>query len=366
MSLLPDAEAFRRLVDGSHRGAAAELARAALGALAVPYGAAVRARNLAYDRGVLPALPAHVPVISVGNLTLGGTGKTPLVAWTVRQCLARGRRPAIVSRGYGVARGQTSDEAAELALVLPGVAHVADRDRVAAARMAVSHGADAIVVDDGFQHRRLVRDLDIVTIDATDPFGCGHVFPRGMLREPLGGLARAQAVVLTRADAVDPGRREAIIAALAEVCRDRGPRVWAQAAHAPHRLRTSSCRELPLDAVRGRRVAAFCGIGNPAAFRRTLERLGAEVVAFRPFPDHHAYSAADVASLGSLAADARADLALTTLKDLVKLPHETLRDAPLAALEIAIEFLAGEADLDRLVQSAIRAGRGAACNGGTA
>lgn len=366
MSLLPDAEAFRRLVDGSHRGAAAELARAALGALAVPYGAAVRARNMAYDRGVVPALPAHVPVISVGNLTLGGTGKTPLVAWTVRQCLAGGRRPAIVSRGYGVARGQTSDEAAELALVLPGVAHVADRDRVAAARMAVSHGADAIVVDDGFQHRRLVRDLDIVTIDATDPFGCGHVFPRGMLREPLGGLARAHAVVLTRADAVEPDRRREIVAALAKVCGRRGPQVWAQAAHAPHRLRTTSGRELPLDAVRGQRVAAFCGIGNPAAFRRTLERLGAEVVEFRPFADHHAYSAADVALLGSLATDARADLALTTLKDLVKLPHETLRDIPLAAVEIAIEFLAGEAELDRLVQSAIRAGRGAACNGGTA
>lgn len=366
MSLLPDAEAFRRLVDGSHRGPTAGVARAALGMLSLPYAAAMWARNTAYDHGVLPALPAGVPVISVGNLTLGGTGKTPLVAWTARQCLAGGRRPAIVSRGYGVARGQTSDEAAELALVLPGVAHVADRDRVAAARMAVSHGADAIVVDDGFQHRRLVRDLDIVTIDATDPFGCGHVFPRGMLREPLGGLARAQAVVLTRADAVEPGRRETIIATLAAVCRDRGPRVWAQAAHAPHGLRTATGRELPLDAVRGRRVAAFCGIGNPAAFRRTLERLGADVVAFRPFPDHHAYSPADVASLGGLAADVRADLALTTLKDLVKLPHETLRDAPLAALEIAIEFLAGEAELDRLVQSAIHADSGAACNGGAA
>jgi len=366
MSLLPDAEAFRRLVDGSHRGVAAAVARAALGVLELQYAAAMWARNLAYDRGVLPALPAHVPVISVGNLTLGGTGKTPLVAWTARRCIAGGRRPAIVSRGYGAARGQTSDEAAELALVLLGVVHVADRDRVAAARMAAAHGADAIVVDDGFQHRRLCRDLDIVTIDATDPFGCGHVFPRGMLREPLGGLARAQAVVLTRADAVEPGRREAIIAALAAVCRGRGPRVWAQAAHAPHRLRTATGRELPLDAVRGKRVAAFCGIGNPPAFRRTLERLGAEVVAFRPFPDHHAYSAADVAALGSLAADARADLALTTLKDLVKLPHETLGDTPLAALEISLEFLAGEADLDRLVQSAIHAGRGAACDGGAA
>lgn len=366
MPVLPDAAAFRRLVDGSQRGVAATLARAGLAALALPYAAAVTIRNAAYDRGVAATRRAAVPVVCVGNLTLGGTGKTPLVAWAARQCLAGGRQPAIVSRGYGAARGQTSDEAAELALVLPGVAHVADRDRVAAAAEAVARGAEAIVVDDGFQHRRLARDLDIVTIDATDPFGCGHVFPRGMLREPLGGLARARAVVLTRSDTVDPGRREAIIEALAEACRDRGPRVWAQATHTPHRLRAATGRELPLDAVRGRRVAAFCGIGNPAAFRRTLERLGAEVVAFRPFPDHHAYSAADVAALGSLAADARADLALTTLKDLVKLPHDMLRDTPLAALEIAIEFLAGEAELDRLVQSAIQTGRGAARSGGAA
>ena len=365
MPVLPDAEAFRRLVDGSHRGTTATLARAALGALAVPYAAAVRARNAAYDRGILPVLRARVPVISVGNLTLGGTGKTPLVAWTARRCLAGGRQPVVVSRGYGAARGQTSDEAAELALVLPGVTHVADRDRVAAAAVAVSRGAEAIVLDDGFQHRRLARDLDIVTVDATDPFGCGHLFPRGMLREPLAGLARAQAVVLTRSDAVEPDRRRAIVEALADNCRHRGPRVWAEAAHAPHRLRTRAGRELPLDAIRGRRVAAFCGIGNPAAFRGTLERLGAEVVEFRPFPDHHLYTADDVAMLGGLATAARAAFAITTLKDLVKLPHETLGDTPLFALEIAIEFLAGELELDRLVQAALgidgaRAGGGGA------
>lgn len=360
MSLLPDAEAFRKLVDGSRRGAAATLARATLGALSVPYAAAVQARNAAYDRGLLRVRQAGVPVISVGNLTLGGTGKTPLVAWAARRCLAGGRQPAIVSRGYGAVRGQTSDEAAELALLLPGVAHVADRDRVAAAAAAVAQGADAIVLDDGFQHRRLARDLDIVAVDATDPFGCGHMFPRGLLREPLGGLARARAVVLTRADTIEPDRRRAIIEKLAAWCRASGPRVWVAAAHTPHRLRTSAGRELPLAAVAGRRVVAWCGIGNPPAFRRTLERLGAEIVEFRPFPDHHGYTADDIARLARLTTAARADLAITTLKDLVKLPHETLGDTPLAALEIAIEFLAGEAELDGLVQATLGAGGGAA------
>jgi tetraacyldisaccharide 4'-kinase len=356
MPVLPDAAAFRRLVDGSQRGVAATLARAGLAALALPYAAAVTIRNAAYDRGIAATRRAAVPVVSVGNLTLGGTGKTPLVAWVAGRCVAAGRRPAIVSRGYGAARGQTSDEAAELALVLPAVPHVADRDRVAAAAEAMARGADAIVLDDGFQHRRLARDLDIVAVDATDPFGCGHIFPRGLLREPLAGLRRAHAVVLTRADAVDADRRRALMAALGDICRRSGPQVWAEATHAPRRLRTATNEHLPLDALRGRPVAAFCGIGNPAAFRLALERLGADLIDFKTYPDHHAYSAADAAALVSWATAARADLVVTTLKDLVKVRTESLGGIRLAALEIAIEFLGGEAGLEALVRRAVGGG----------
>lgn len=365
-SLLPAADAFRRLVDGSRRGRAADLARAGLAALAVPYSAVVRARNIGYDRGLLAIHTATVPVVSVGNLTLGGTGKTPLVAWVAGRCTSAGRRPAIVSRGYGVARGRTSDEAAELAIVLPGVPHLADRDRVAAAAAAASAGADVVVLDDGFQHRRLARNLDIVAIDATDPFGCGRMFPRGLLREPLRGLARAQAAVLTRADAVDADRRRAIREVYLDAGRGAGPHIWAEAVHAPHRLRTSAGCELPLDVLRGRRVAAFCGIGNPEAFRRTLAGLGADLVEFDAFPDHHAYGGADVADLGARSKTAQAEFVVTTLKDLVKLPHETLAGIPLVAVEITLRLVAGADDLDRLIRSAIRSseppqgGRGAA------
>lgn len=210
MSLLPDADAFKRLVDGSARGFGPALARAALTGLSVPYAAAVACRNAAYDHGLLAAHAGGVPVVSVGNLTLGGTGKTPLVAWLARTWLERGLRPAIVSRGYGAARGARSDEAAELAIVLPDVPHVADRDRVAAVRRAAAQAAEIVVVDDGFQHRRLARDLDILAVDATDPWGCGRLFPRGLLREPLSGVTRAHAVVLTRADAVARDERLAI------------------------------------------------------------------------------------------------------------------------------------------------------------
>lgn len=349
MSLLPDADSFKRLVDGSARGPAATVARAVLAAVAAPYALAVQARNAGYAAGIFPISSAPVPVICIGNLTLGGTGKTPLVAWFAQRLRAAGLRPAILSRGYAATSGQMSDEAAELGILLPDVPHLADRDRVAGARAAAALGADTIVLDDGFQHRRLARDLDIVAVDATDPFGCGHIFPRGLLREPLAGLARAHAVVLTRATLVDAERRAAIRAALAKACGGRLPGVWAEAAHRPLQLRSATAPPLPLATLRGTRIAAFAGIGNPAAFRATLEQLGAEVVAFRAFPDHHAYSAGDLHTLATWARAAHATLAVTTLKDLVKFRTATLDGIPLVALEIAVEVIAGSAPLESLL-----------------
>ena len=362
MTLVPDAESFKRLVDGTARGPGPSLARLALSCLAVPYGLAVAARNAAYDCGLLPVSRAAVPVLSIGNLTLGGTGKTPLVAWAVALLARHGRRPAIVSRGYGAAPGERSDEAAELAVLLPGVPHVADRDRVAAVARATALGADAVVLDDGFQHRRLARDLDIVAVDATDPFGRGRLFPRGLLREPLRGIARAQAVVLTRASSLEIADRVALRDALVAAGRGAAPPVWAEADHRPVGLRDATGATRPLADLRGRRVFAFAGIGNPAAFRSSLAALGAEVVAFRPLPDHHPYTAADLESLAREAAAARAELAITTLKDLVKIRRPTLDGRPLAALEIAIELMGGASALERLVLAAVarRAAAGAA------
>lgn len=352
MSLLPDAAAFRRLADGSARGAGPAAARAALAALAVPYAAAVAVRNAAYDAGLCIVRRAPVPVLSIGNLTLGGTGKTPLVAWAARRLAAAGHRPAIVSRGYGAPAGTVSDEAAELALVVPGVPHVADRDRHAAAVVAAATGADCVVLDDGFQHRRLARDLDVVAVDATDPFGCGRLFPRGLLRESPAGLARAGAVVLTRADAVDAARRHEIRTRVEAARRAAAPAVWAEAEHRPVGLRCWEGEPLPLGVVRGRRVAGFAAIGNPAAFRATLESLGAEVVCFGALPDHHAYTPADLAALGASAAAARADLVVTTLKDLVKVRRDDLAGVPLAALEIALHVGTGEHALAAAITAA--------------
>jgi tetraacyldisaccharide 4'-kinase len=356
MAMLPDAETFKRLVDGSARGPGPTAARLALAAASLPYALAVVVRNRAYDVGLLPTGGVDVPVISVGNLTLGGTGKTPLVAWTARLLEKRGIRPTIVSRGYAARPGERSDEGAELGVLLPGVAHVENRDRVAASREAVAGGAGAIVLDDGFQHRRLRRDLDIVAVDATDPFGCGHLFPRGLLREPLRGLRRADAVVLTRANAIAAHHRAAIRAALAAACGGRLPRAWMEAEHRPIGLRSSDGTTRALDALRGRRIAAFAGIGNPAGFRGTLSSLAADVVDVTLFPDHHPYFPSDLDRLAGRIAASSAEVVVTTLKDLVKIRRAELGGIPLVAIEIAMHPLAGGDEVAHLVESAVARG----------
>ncbi len=199
-----DEAAFLRLVRGETHGALPSLARIGLGGIAGLYRIGVGARNLAFDRGWKASHRAEVPVVSVGNLTLGGTGKTPMVEWVARWYRARGVRVAILSRGYGDSSGM-NDEGRVLEENLPDVPHLQAPDRVDLASRAVEElESELLVLDDGFQHRRLARDLDIVLLDALDPFGLGRIFPRGLLREPIGSLRRAGVVVLSRADLVDP------------------------------------------------------------------------------------------------------------------------------------------------------------------
>lgn len=350
MKLLPDAEAFRRLVHGVDRGPAAAAARAALAAASLPYAAAVAIRSAAYDAGLLPVARGSIPVVSVGNLTLGGTGKTPLVAWIARHYRDRGMRVAIVSRGYAAKAGEKSDEAMELAILLPDVAHEADRDRASAVRRAVArHGAEIAILDDGFQHRRLARSLDVVTIDATDPFGGGRIFPRGLLREPVAALVRADAVVVTRCDLVDSRTLASIAETVRSRCGGRTPRVWAESRHGPTRLRLASGGDAPLESLAGRRVVAVCGIGNPAPFRATLERLRATLVDRLTFPDHHVYDDADHAAILDAANRSGAEWVVTTLKDLVKLRPDRLGGLPLAAVEIELAITSGLEPLERLL-----------------
>lgn len=346
-----DATTYKDVVSGRRRGVSASLVRSALRIAETPYTFAVRRRNLRFDTGRAEIVRVGVPVVSVGNLTLGGTGKTPAVEWIVRWFLDRGIRAGIVSRGYGAADGAPNDEARELAARLPDLPHVQNRDRVAAAREAIDRcGCRAIVMDDGFQHRRLARDLDIVLLDATEPFGFDHVFPRGTLREPIESLRRAHVAVLTRSDLVSAERREEIRRRALAVA----PQLdWIESTHAARELVNATGERRELDWLAGRRVAAFCGIGNPAAFERTLRGCGAHVVAFRALADHFDYTQTDnaghsVASqLGRWAKSSDAEALVATCKDLAKLSFTELDSVPLWALAIGLEITANQELLER-------------------
>ncbi len=317
----------------------------------VPYALAMSWRNRRYDQGRAAIHRAAVPVVSVGNITLGGTGKTPLVQWIARWFRNHQVRVAIISRGYRAEEGGLNDEARELEQKLPDVPHLQNPDRAAAAKIAVEElETQLIVLDDGFQHRRLARDLDIVLLDALEPFGFEHVFPRGTLREPMAGLRRADVVILSRADAIEPSQREAIQRRVQSLAPQS---VWAEVRHAAMELisaggtgKASGTQQAPLDSLKNVPVAAFCGLGNPAGFRHTIQSCGYNLAGFREFPDHHCYSRADMESLAAWADALGAEAVLCTHKDLVKIGLDRLGRLPLWAIRVEIDFIAGQDALE--------------------
>lgn len=345
-------ERFLALIRGERRGLGALLLRGGLRMLSWPYGWATALRNRAFDRGWKKIHTAPVPVISVGNLTTGGTGKTPCVEWIARFLREEDLRVAILSRGYGAAEGR-NDEALVLEENLPDVPHLQGADRAALAAVAVEElESEVLVLDDGFQHRRLRRDLDLVLLDATDPWGSGFQLPRGLLREAPRGLRRASLVMLTRCDQAAESellklrhRVETLAPGVPLLETEHRPACWIDAAGST----------TPLDGWAGRPLAGFCGLGNPEGFRRTLEHLGQGVpCCWRTFPDHHAYTREDVEDLrqwaGKLPAEA---LVATTQKDLVKLRVDHLAGRPLRALKIALEFRRGREVLEQRLRSLV-------------
>lgn len=337
-------ETYRGLVSGERRGLWPQLQRAGLRLLSVAYDGGTRLRNALYERGWKASRRVAVPVVSIGNLTLGGTGKTPCVEYVARFYRQRDVRVAILSRGYG-STGGLNDEALVLEENLPDVPHLQGSDRVALAETAVEElDSEVLVLDDGFQHRRLARQLDVLLLDATNPWGHGYVFPRGLLRETPRGLRRADVVIVTRSDQVEPDERQRVRAAITRL--DATVPV-VESTHRPVALVDAEQRAGSLDRLKEEPVAAFCGLGNPEAFRRTLLDLGARVVDFRTYPDHHAYTRADVDDLRTWARRQPADgLLVTTQKDLVKLRLTQLGERELWALRIELQITAGQDVLD--------------------
>ena len=289
--------------------------------LSALYDVVTRTRLSLYRRGTFHTEKLDRPVISVGNITVGGTGKTPLVGWIARTIARSGKKVCILTRGYGrdnpqrqtvvsdgksilASSAEAGDEPYLLATNLLGVAAViSNADRIAAGGYAIEKfGTDCFVLDDGFQHLRLARDLDIVTIDATNPWGGGHLLPYGRLRESPSGLSRADCVVLTRCDQADDldSLREKIRALI------RGS-VFESTMQPVGKL------EVPGP------VAAFCAVGNPSSFFTQLKKAGYELAVEKAFRDHHAYSQKDIDELASAATRAGATSLITTAKDAVKL-----------------------------------------------
>ncbi len=336
---------WRDVVSGQARGFLPTVVRAALQAASYPYRVVVRSRNWLYDRGWKKSLSVPIPVVSVGNLTVGGTGKTPTVAMLAKWFRNRNIRVAIVSRGYGAGADGRNDEARELETKLDDVPHLQDPDRFAAATIACEELAtQVILLDDGFQHRRLARDLDIVLLDASEPFGYGSMLPRGLLRESPRSLRRAHVVMLTRCDLVTAQRLADIRTQVQRIA----PKVaWVETEHRPVKLKNALGKEQSIDWLKDRKCLVFSGIGNPVAFQETVRRCGADIVVSQTFPDHHDYSALDIKQLvNTIRSNPSVDCVLCTGKDLAKIDVAMLADRPLWMVDIELTIRAGQEDLD--------------------
>lgn len=341
----------------------------------VPLWGALAAASFAYESALAArarfwktrSARAAIPILSVGNLTVGGNGKTPFALYLGNLLRARGWRIAILSRGFGgrlsrrgraamVADGgrifasaaEAGDEPVMMAHRFAGPIAIARR-RIDGVRLLAAHGAlDAIILDDGFQHLGLARELDLVLIDESRGFGNGWVLPAGPMREPAGALVRADAIVYVQRPGEAPSRRvpapasHGIPAFHARLC----PRALIQSG--------GGWREAPLN-LAGRRVVAVSGLADPDGFRRTLEAEGAIVAANLAFPDHHEYSDADWSAIANAARDARADAVIVTTKDLVKIERFAAAPTPLYALELGVALEPGdEARLLALAEARMR------------
>ena len=344
----------------------------ALKGLSLVFAAVVEIRYLLYGFGILRRYPLGVQVISIGNVTAGGTGKTPVTEIFARTLAAEGRKVAILSRGYRrkeapwwqrvftqviekplvVSDGRHvlldsatgGDEPYMLASNLPGVAVVVDRNRVKAGRYAVKRlGCDTIILDDGFQYQKLKHSIEVVLVDATNPFGNGHMLPRGVLREPARNLRRADIIFVTKC-------RGDVSAVKEEIRKYNAKAEIVECNHTPQILRDVWSREeYPLDWLRGKTVCTLSGIASPKGFENSLRHLGAKVVWCERYADHHRYDSSEILYALNRSADMGADALVTTEKDAVRFPRFETSPIRCLYLRIAIEILAGGESFTQII-----------------
>ena len=336
------------------------------------FAAVVGIRYFLYRTGILRRFPLGIQVISIGNVTAGGTGKTPVTEIFARTLAAEGRKVAILSRGYRrkeapwwqrlftqviekplvVSDGKRvlldsatgGDEPYMLASNLPGVAVVVDRNRVKAGRYAVNRlGCDTIILDDGFQYQKLKHSIEVVLVDSTNPFGNGNMLPRGILREPARNLARADIIFLTKC-------RGDVSAVKEEIRRYNRKAEIVECNHTPRVLKDVWSREeFPLGWLKGKTVCTLSGIASPKGFENSLRHLGAKVVWCERYADHHRYDSSEVLYALNRSADMGADALVTTEKDAVRFPRFETSPVTCLYLRIAIEILAGGESFSQII-----------------
>ncbi|HTY36269.1 MAG TPA: tetraacyldisaccharide 4'-kinase [Bacteroidota bacterium] len=332
------------------------------------YGAGVVLRNLFFEIGILRTQSVGVPVIAVGNISAGGVGKTPFVELLVRKFTAKGKKVAVVSRGYGRATTGTvvvsdgsvlaadssaaGDEAFQIAAKLSGTIVIVDEQRVRGARCAVERfGASLIVLDDAFQHRYIKRDVDIVLMPAADAHNPGMLLPAGNRREPLRSLSRASLIALTRCEGAAQYE-----SACGDLRRFTQTPVIGLTTRVTAFRRASTRFSVDLPGLKGKSAVAFSGIGNPESFEGTLHSLGLTIVNHLRFPDHHVFTKSDLRELEEQLSRSKTDFLVTTEKDIARLERKTepytsfLDRAPLYYIEIEQAILKGEQVLNSLIE----------------
>jgi tetraacyldisaccharide 4'-kinase len=306
--------------------------RAILYVLSLLYRLIADLRNWLYDKQIISAVKLACPVISVGNITVGGTGKTPCVIMLARILQARGFRCAVISRGYGgknpqktniVSDGKTillnaetaGDEPLLIARSLPGVPVITGARRIKTGKAAIDQfGVDVLICDDAFQHREIARDIDLVLLDSEKPLGNGRLLPRGELRESAAGLSRADCFILTRSEQAQP-----VDPVVDGIAQSSNVPIF-RAAHQPQDLtKGDKSASWPISELQGKKICAFCGIARPESFKKILLKSDADIISFHPFPDHYSYSLYDLEELKSIYLNSGADYLVTTEKDVMRL-----------------------------------------------
>ena len=347
-------------------------------AISIFYGGLIKLREALYKKGVLQSKRLPCPVVSIGNITVGGTGKTPMTVYVTELIRRFGYKVAIVSRGYkGKAEktggvvcdgrmicmepDQAGDEPFMMAQRLRSVPVIVGKDRFKAGMLAVKEfNPDVVLLDDGFQHLRLYRDIDLVLLDFNSPFGNGNLLPRGILREPASSLSRADALILTRSDSAPGSIKANLLDRLMYLSQKSSVYITFHAPYIYKVVKTggdmehidlSKSRDLDSEIIKGRKVFAFSGIARNEDFKHTVESFGCDVSGFAGFPDHHKYSDEDINKILRSAKDAGAEIVCTTEKDYARMGHSKSWLIDLVIIGIEIAFGDYEATFNAYIQN---------------